>query len=95
MASARCRMANTSSVTSAAVPAVRDRLYRTLERTLWIELASGKYAVGDRLPTEREFAAKHCVSRPTAHEAKPSCGALPRRTCKIKAPKKLTVRFIC
>jgi GntR family transcriptional regulator, hexuronate regulon transcriptional repressor len=47
----------------------QDRLYRNLARALLAELASGKYAVGDRLPAERELAAEHQVSRPTVREA--------------------------
>lgn len=45
------------------------RLYRELARKLIAELSSGKYAVGDRLPAERELSAEHDVSRPTVREA--------------------------
>lgn len=47
----------------------QDRLYQELVRKLMTELASGKYAVGARLPPERELAAEHQVSRPTVREA--------------------------
>ncbi len=46
-----------------------DRLYQELARKLIDDLASGAYAVGDRLPAERELAAEHEVSRPTVREA--------------------------
>jgi GntR family transcriptional regulator, hexuronate regulon transcriptional repressor len=47
----------------------QDRLYQELARKLIEELAAGKYAVGDRLPAERELSAEHDVSRPTVREA--------------------------
>jgi GntR family transcriptional regulator, hexuronate regulon transcriptional repressor len=47
----------------------QDRLYQELARKLIAELAAGKFAVGDRLPAERELAAEHDVSRPTVREA--------------------------
>jgi DNA-binding FadR family transcriptional regulator len=50
-------------------PASHNRLYQELARKLFEELAAGKYAVGDRLPTEREFCAEYNVSRPTVREA--------------------------
>jgi DNA-binding FadR family transcriptional regulator len=46
-----------------------DRLYQDLARRLIAELASGRYAVGDRLPAERELSAQYAVSRPTVREA--------------------------
>lgn len=49
--------------------AAHDRLYQNLARKLFAELASGKYAVGDRLPAERDLAEVHAVSRPTVREA--------------------------
>jgi GntR family hexuronate regulon transcriptional repressor len=55
---------------AASVPAAgQDRLYKDLARKLFSELANGKYAIGDRLPAERELAAEHRVSRPTVREA--------------------------
>lgn len=47
----------------------QDRLYQDLARGLLEELASGRYAVGARLPAERELAATYHVSRPTVREA--------------------------
>ena len=45
------------------------RLYQKLAGALFQDLASGKYAVGDRLPAERELAADYNVSRPAVREA--------------------------
>lgn len=47
----------------------QDRLYQDLARRLMGELASGRYAIGDRLPAERELSLNHAVSRPTVREA--------------------------
>jgi GntR family transcriptional repressor for pyruvate dehydrogenase complex len=46
-----------------------DRLYQDLARSLIAELASGRYSVGDRLPSERELSQHFNVSRPTVREA--------------------------
>ena len=46
-----------------------DRLYQTLARALIAKLSNGKYAVGDRLPAERELSIEYDVSRPTVREA--------------------------
>jgi GntR family transcriptional regulator, hexuronate regulon transcriptional repressor len=46
-----------------------DRLYQKLARQLFEELAAGKYRVGQRLPAERELAARHQISRPAVREA--------------------------
>jgi len=67
MAAATSKKAQTPAPAGAG--AVQDRLYKNLARALFRELASGKYAVGDRLPAERELAAEHEVSRPTVREA--------------------------
>jgi GntR family transcriptional repressor for pyruvate dehydrogenase complex len=45
------------------------RLYQELARSLIAAIQSGVYAVGERLPAERELAAQHNVSRPTVREA--------------------------
>jgi GntR family transcriptional repressor for pyruvate dehydrogenase complex len=52
-----------------AFPFGEDRLYQQLARKLFGQLAAGRYAVGDRLPAEREMAIEHDVSRPTVREA--------------------------
>ncbi|HWU03307.1 MAG TPA: FadR/GntR family transcriptional regulator [Novosphingobium sp.] len=57
----------TDSTTEQA--ATHDRLYQDLARRLIAELASGRFAVGDRLPAERELSAQYNVSRPTVREA--------------------------
>ena len=47
----------------------KDRLYQDLARIFLGELVAGKYAVGTRMPAERELATKYEVSRPTVREA--------------------------
>jgi len=60
----------TKGVTMIDSPAKgQDRLYQDLARRLLIELASGAYPVGARLPAERELATRYNVSRPTVREA--------------------------
>lgn len=51
----------------AAVP--QNRLYQELARQLVVAIETGCYAVGDRLPAERELASEFSVSRPTVREA--------------------------
>lgn len=46
-----------------------ERLYQKLARQLFTELANGRYAVGDRLPAERELSIQYNVSRPAVREA--------------------------
>ncbi|MDP3549924.1 MAG: FadR/GntR family transcriptional regulator [Novosphingobium sp.] len=46
-----------------------DRLYQDLARSLLVELSSGRYPVGSRLPAERDLAVRYEVSRPTVREA--------------------------
>lgn len=46
-----------------------DRLYQELARRLIAELNTGRYAIGDRLPAERELSVQYNVSRPTVREA--------------------------
>jgi GntR family transcriptional repressor for pyruvate dehydrogenase complex len=45
------------------------RLYQELAGKLFAQLASGVYAIGDRIPPERELALEFQVSRPTVREA--------------------------
>lgn len=49
--------------------AVSGKLYRRLADAIAAEIEAGKYAVGERLPTERELAEQYGVSRPTLREA--------------------------
>jgi len=69
MATATPRKNRTAPAGSGAAESGQDRLYKNLARALFLDLANGKYSVGDRLPAERELAAKHHVSRPTVREA--------------------------
>ncbi|QDH33334.1 FCD domain-containing protein [Porphyrobacter sp. YT40] len=46
-----------------------ERLYQKLARELFDDLGAGRYAVGDRLPAERELAAQYNISRPAVREA--------------------------
>lgn len=46
-----------------------ERLYQKLARQLFADLAAGLYAVGDRLPAERELSIQYNVSRPAVREA--------------------------
>jgi GntR family transcriptional repressor for pyruvate dehydrogenase complex len=46
-----------------------DRLYQRLARRLFEELVAGTYAIGDRLPAERELAIDYGASRPAVREA--------------------------
>lgn len=45
------------------------RLYQKLARRLFEDMLAGRYAVGDRLPAERELSTLHGVSRPAVREA--------------------------
>ena len=47
----------------------QGRLYERVARELAARIADGTYAVGRRLPSERELAQMHSVSRPTVREA--------------------------
>lgn len=46
-----------------------ERLYQKLARALFADLVNGVYAVGDRLPAERELSVQYNVSRPAVREA--------------------------
>lgn len=46
-----------------------DRLYQRIARRLFDQLNSGAFAVGDRLPAERELAVEYGASRPAVREA--------------------------
>jgi GntR family transcriptional regulator, hexuronate regulon transcriptional repressor len=50
-------------------PSSSRRLYVRLADELADAIAAGTYAIGDRLPAERELAERHSVSRPTIREA--------------------------
>ncbi|WP_442678802.1 FadR/GntR family transcriptional regulator [Sphingomonas sp. ASY06-1R] len=50
-------------------PQSGGRLYQRLAGLLFDQLASGRYAIGDRLPAERELSLEHNVSRPAVREA--------------------------
>lgn len=63
------RSSEDTATTQQGAAASQDRLYQELARQLVSEIASGQYAVGDRLPAERELAAEFNVSRPTVREA--------------------------
>lgn len=54
-----------------ADPAADDdgRLYRRVAKAMIAELQSGTYAVGDRMPAERDIAISMGVSRPVVREA--------------------------
>jgi DNA-binding FadR family transcriptional regulator len=45
------------------------RLYETVSQALARDIASGRYAIGQRLPSERDLAQTFSVSRPTVREA--------------------------
>ena len=46
-----------------------DRLYQEIARKLETQFSGDEYKYGDRLPSERELAIAHNVSRPTIREA--------------------------
>jgi DNA-binding FadR family transcriptional regulator len=48
---------------------VEGRLYERIAGEIRQALSTGRYAVGDRLPSERDLAQKYRVSRPTIREA--------------------------
>jgi len=46
-----------------------DRLYQKLARRIFNDLVAGRYAIGDRLPAERELSIENGISRPAVREA--------------------------
>lgn len=63
-------MIETGKSTGGSVPMEgTERLYQKLARRLFEDLATGRYAIGDRLPAERELSVMHGVSRPAVREA--------------------------
>jgi GntR family transcriptional repressor for pyruvate dehydrogenase complex len=50
-------------------PPANDRLYQRIARRLVDELTAGTYAIGDRLPAERDLAVEYSASRPAVREA--------------------------
>lgn len=46
-----------------------DRLYQRIARKIFDQLNSGKFAIGDRLPAERELSIEYGASRPAVREA--------------------------
>ncbi|MEF2072612.1 FCD domain-containing protein [Consotaella aegiceratis] len=46
-----------------------QRRYREIAERLQLDIASGRYQVGERLPPERELAESFSISRPTIREA--------------------------
>ncbi|MBB5685918.1 FadR/GntR family transcriptional regulator [Sphingobium boeckii] len=57
------------AVIDGARPDQPVRLYKKVARQIIEDIQAGKYAVGDRLPAERDLAATHGVSRPAIREA--------------------------
>ncbi|USU04370.1 FadR family transcriptional regulator [Sphingomonadaceae bacterium OTU29LAMAA1] len=54
---------------TAVIMASGNKLYKTIAQQLLAQLQSGRYAVGQRLPTERDLATEYQVSRNTVREA--------------------------
>jgi len=46
-----------------------ERLYQRLARHIFDDLVAGRYAIGSRLPAERELCAEYSASRPAVREA--------------------------
>ncbi len=61
------RQKKSASAPDNALPT--ERLYQKLARDLFSDLAAGRYAIGDRLPAERELSIQYNVSRPAVREA--------------------------
>lgn len=54
---------------STTAPRTEGRLYERISNEIRQALATGRYGVGDRLPSERDLAQQYGVSRPTIREA--------------------------
>lgn len=52
-----------------ARPRPQGRLYERIASDVRAQLAAGRYAIGERLPSERDLALHYKVSRPTVREA--------------------------
>src|SRR4029453_2640123 len=63
------RAGRRAEVNSSGPMDLSGKLYRRLADSIASEIESGKYALGERLPTERELAERFGVSRPTLREA--------------------------
>src|SRR3954470_19599760 len=68
-ASANRRLLNSERTPILAAMVEPRRLYEQISRKLAKSIADGEYAVGDRLPSERELAQNFKISRPTVREA--------------------------
>ncbi|MET0246007.1 MAG: GntR family transcriptional regulator, partial [Sphingomonas sp.] len=62
-------MVATTKTDEPATEGGTTRLYQKLARRLFEDLVAGRYAIGDRLPAERELSVQHGVSRPAVREA--------------------------
>ena len=62
-------VASAKTAEGSAASGGTERLYQKLARRLFEDLAGGRYAIGDRLPAERELSVLHSVSRPAVREA--------------------------
>lgn len=58
-----------SGLKNPALSVPNDRLYQRIARKLFDQLNSGAFAIGDRLPAERELAIEYGASRPAIREA--------------------------
>lgn len=63
------KISRSSSSAVLAKPEASPRLYQILAQNLIEDLSSKRFAIGDRLPAERELSAQYNVSRPVVREA--------------------------
>lgn len=63
------RVRRPQHVVMPAAPRAEGRLYERIAAEIRGALATGRYGVGDRLPSERDLAQQYGVSRPTIREA--------------------------